>query len=556
MLDGAVKISDLSMNISWEVPELPGSGSFIYRFEGFALDPARFELCSGGEHMPVEPQVLSLLILLVENQDRLVSKDEVIEKVWDGRIVSESAVAARIKAARKALGDDGSQQRLIRTIHGRGFRFVGQARIERHIEQPFLPPAELPSTNRDPDLAAVVARSNRDGRPSIAVLPFQLLGEAGPHDIVADALPADLIMDLSRLHSLFVIARGSSFRFRGANPDPVRVGQAFCVRYCLMGTIERVGPEVAIGVTLADTSDGSIVWGERYRGHVRELQQLRTEIASHVIASLAVQIPQNEARLARGRPASDLDAWASFHLGLDHMYRFSKGDNAHAARLFEQALSHDPYFSRALGGLSFTHFQNAFLLYGGDPASEAEKARSLAHRAVEADRLDPFAHFSVGRCSWLEGNLEESIDWFDRATALSPSFAQGVYNRGLVSTIAGRAEQADRDLAIALDLSPLDPLAYAMVSARALVHVQFGDFEKAAKFGVRAAKMPGAHKQIELIAALASHLAGHRDDAGIWLAKAQAKDPRLSAETFFDCFPYAPTDAREVIERGLRELGL
>ncbi|WP_243990185.1 winged helix-turn-helix domain-containing tetratricopeptide repeat protein [Novosphingobium album (ex Hu et al. 2023)] len=545
-------MSDLFVNIHEEEPRLPASGSFTYRFEGFELDTARFELRAAGTRVPVEPQVLSLLILLVQNLDRLVSKDELVEKIWDGRIVSESAVAARIKAARKALGDDGSQQRLIRTIHGKGFRFVGLAAIERQEEQAV--PGLMASVT-EPERAAA-GSERRDGRPTLAVLPFQLLGEPGPHDIIADALPADLIMDLSRLHSLFVIARGSSFRFRGADADPVSVGRAFGVRYCVTGTIERAGPDVTVSVTLADTSDGSLVWAERYRGEMRGLQQLRPEIASHVITNLAVLIPQNEARLARGRPASALDAWSSFHLGLDHMYRFNKADNAQAAGLFDQALALDPYFSLALGGRSFTHFQNAFLLYGGDPEAEAEKARMLAQRAVEADRLDPFAHFNVGRCCWLDGNLQDSLDWFDRATSLSPNYAQGVYNRGLVGTIAGSAERADRDLALALDLSPLDPLAYAMVSARALTHVQFGDFEKAASFGVRAAKMPGAHKHIELIAALTSHLAGNAPEAGAWLGKARSKDPQLSAAMFFNSFPYAPTAAREVVERALYELGL
>lgn len=535
---------------------MPGSGSFTYRFEEFELDTAHFELRAAGTRVPVEPQVLSLLILLVQNLDRLVSKDELIEKVWDGRIVSESAVAARIKAARKVLGDDGSQQRLIRTVHGKGFRFVGQVGIERQVASSLPVLTGLTSSDAEPDLPAAGGRENRGGRPTLAVLPFQLLGEPGPHDIVADALPADLIMDLSRLHSLFVIARGSSFRFRGADVDPVNVGRAFGVRYCVTGTIERAGADVVVSVTLADTSDGSVVWAERYRGEMRGLQQLRPEIASHVIANLAILIPQNEARLARGRPASELDAWSSFHLGLDHMYRFNKADNTQAARLFDQALALDPYFSLALGGRSFTHFQNAFLLYGGDPAEEAEQARILAQRAVEADRLDPFAHFNVGRCYWLDGNLQDSLDWFDRATSLSPNFAQGVYNRGLVGTIAGSAERADRDLALALDLSPLDPLAYAMVSARALAHVQFGDFEKAAGFGVRAARMPGAHKHIELIAALTSQLAGNAQEAGAWLGKARSKDPQLSAAMFFNSFPYAPTLAREVVERALHELGL
>ena len=388
------------------------------------------------------------------------------------------------------------------------------------------------------------------------MLPFELAGEAGPLGIIADALPADIIMDLSRLHWLFVIARGSSFRFRGAEADPLAVGQALAVRYCLTGSIEVSGDEVTVTIMLADAEHGETIWADNHCGALAELQMMRSDIEAHVVAALEVHIPRNEVRNARRRPATELDAWASFHLGLDHMYRFRQADNARAAELFAHSLTRDPYFSRALGGLSFTHFQNAFLNFGGSPETEMEAARSFAHRALEADQYDPFAHFNVGRSFWLDGQLEDSITWFDRATTLSPSYAQGIYNRGLVSTMAGKPKEADADLALALELSPLDPLAYAMVSSRAMAHVQLGDYEKAAELGSRAARMPGAHKHIALIAAFTAHLAGNSNEASLWLAKAKAADPDLKAETFFHAFPFARNSAREVIEKSLADLGL
>jgi tetratricopeptide (TPR) repeat protein len=526
----------------------------VFRFDGFELDTARFELRCGGTPVHVEPQVLSLLILLAQNDARMVGKDELIEKIWDGRIVSESAVAARIKSARKAIGDDGKSQRLIRTIHGKGFRFVGKL-AEPAAAEP-VPPVLRQAGTLTGAATRPSSRTARDGRPSIAVLPFELAGEAGPLGIIADALPADIIMDLSRLHWLFVIARGSSFRFRGAEADPLAVGHALAVRYCLTGAIEVSGAEVTVTIMLADTEHGETIWADNYRGALAELQMMRSAIEAQVVAALEVHIPRNEVRNARRRPATELDAWASFHLGLDHMYRFRQADNARAAELFAQSLARDPHFSRALGGLSFTHFQNAFLNFGGRPEAEMEAARNFAHRALEADQYDPFAHFNVGRSFWLDGQLEDSIAWFDRATSLSPSYAQGIYNRGLVSTMAGKPKEADADLTLALELSPLDPLAYAMVASRAMAHVQLGDYEKAAELGSRAARMPGAHKHIALIAAFTAHLAGNASEARLWLAKGTAADPGLKAETFFHAFPFARNSAREVIEKSLADLGL
>lgn len=526
------------------------SGRNVCAFEGFELDSDRFELRRDGTRIPVEPQVLALLILLATNRERMVDKDEIIAKVWDGRIVSESAVAARIKAARRAIGDDGKQQRLIRTIHGRGFRFVGDV-TDLADRAPALPRSPL-----SPAPACPPPLPSRDGRPSIAVLPFALLGEPGPHDIVADALPADIIMDLARLPWLFVIARGSSFRFRGTDEDPIRAGRELAVGYCLTGAIELSGQSVRVSVALSETGRGETLWGEKYQGSLGELQHMRPEIEGHVVSALEAYIPRHEVRLARTRPAGELDAWARFHLGLDHMYRFTPQDNALAAAFFAQALELEPYFARALGGLSFTHFQNAFMRFGEDPAVEAEAARTLAQRAVETDRIDPFAHFNMGRSLWLDGQLDDSIAWFDRATGLSPNYAQGIYNRGLVETMVGKVAAADADLALALELSPLDPLAYAMVSSRALIQIQLDNYEAGAELAARAAKMPGAHKHIALIAALAAELAGRRDEATNWLVQARKADPNLNADIFFRSFPFAQTHGREVIERTFAKLGI
>src|SRR4051812_26874836 len=189
---------------------LHGEQAMIHVFDAFELDPARVELRRNGAPVHVELQVFALLVLLVENRERMVSKDEIIEKVWDGRIVSDAAVSSRIKSARQALGDDGATQRAIRTVHGQGLRFVAQVRT-------IVPREDAPSpVSGGSDAPAPILG---EARPSIAILPFRLLGAPGPHAAIADAIPHDLIASLSRLRWLFVIARGSSFRFRGVDCD-------------------------------------------------------------------------------------------------------------------------------------------------------------------------------------------------------------------------------------------------------------------------------------------------------------------------------------------------
>jgi TolB-like protein len=284
----------------------------LYRFGPFELDMARVELRSGGTPVGLEPQVFALLALLVENRERLVSRDELIEKVWDGRVVSDAAVASRVKSARRALGDSGREQRFIRTVHRLGFRFVAQATVARDEQVPLAADTAPAGENALPV-------AGPESRPSIAVLPFRLVGDAGPYAAIADALPHELIAELARLRWLFVTARGSSFRLREADIDMGDVGHLLGVRYCLNGTVEMTGRRIAVTVELVDTRDASVVWADRLAGPVGDVHRLRDEIRLRVLAALEVQVPLHEAQLARLAVTEDLDAWSAYHLGLQHM---------------------------------------------------------------------------------------------------------------------------------------------------------------------------------------------------------------------------------------------
>ncbi|MGN7932558.1 winged helix-turn-helix domain-containing tetratricopeptide repeat protein [Sphingopyxis sp. 22461] len=520
--------------------------ALIYRFEGFELDPGKFELREHGHAKHLEPQVLSLLILLASNADRLVSKDEIIEKIWGGRIVSEAAVASRVKAARQALGDDGKEQRVIRTVHGKGFRFGAQVLFEQA-------PAPV---RRFAEPAADRSAPAAEERPSIAVLPFHLVGGPGPLSVVADALADELIGDLSRLRWLLVIARTSTFRFRGQEAGCEQVGAALGVRYCLTGTLEEAAGRVILSVSLARTSDSAVVWADRFTAGREALHELRCEVLGAVIANLETRIVQNEVERARRMPESGLDAWSSYHLGLDHMFRFNRSDNARAAGLFAQALARDPNFSRALSGLSFTRFQDCFLQYSGDPDAMAEQARSLAERAVQLDPLDPFAHLNLGRSLWFADAVPESMERLSAAIALSPNYAQAIYSKAWAEMTQCDIGHSDEHAELALRLSPLDPLRYAMLGVRSVSALMRGDHQSAIDWGERAAQSPGAHKHIAVIAAIAAEASGNHERAAQWIGRARQLDPQVSRGTFLRSFPFAATSEREMIERALQGTGL
>ncbi|HEX4738164.1 MAG TPA: winged helix-turn-helix domain-containing protein [Allosphingosinicella sp.] len=521
------------------------------RFEQFELDGARFELRRAGAAVHVEPQVLSLIILLVRNRRRLVTRDELVEEIWEGRIISEAAISSRVKAARKALDDDGAGQRLIRTVHGRRFRFVGE--VEEAWPEPLwaeaIPdPAEAAPDRplRRPDLS----------RPSIAILPLHPLGEAGPAAFIADALPHELIAELSRLRWLFVIARGSSFRFRDANPDLAAIGARLGVNYCLWGTLETRGDRLTVALELSDTRDHGLVWSERYESALDEIEALKAEIVARVVAALELQIPRNEARQARLSTPGRLDAWSAYHLGLQHMYRFNRTDNEIAGRLFEQAVAQEPEFARAYAGLSFIQFQNAFLSYTSDIKSHCHAATQNAERAVAIDPEDPFCNLTLGRSLWLTGDLEGSLGWLDRAVGLSPNYAQGIYARAWAETLLGRGADGQGHADQAMALSPIDPLHYGMLATRAMSHLVRGETAEAAAWGERAVHAPGAHVLISIIATACHALNGDLDKARYWAAKARTRRPSVTQADFFRSFPFADEAVRRRISAGLSRVGI
>jgi len=549
------------MEISWRSAGFFWAGrddstmlaGMIYRFESFELDPARIELRAGGTVRPVEPQVFALLSFLVEHHERFVSKDEILEKVWDGRIVSDAAIASRIKSARKALGDDGKAQRFIRTLHGQGFRFVASVRIEREAAEVEAPPliAATPSDSSPPANPAAAERS----QPSIAILPFHLIGDAGGLSGVADAIPHDLIAELARLRWLFVTARGSSFRLRDPNPDVREAGRLLGVRYCLTGVVLAAARRLDITTELADTASGEVIWGDCVTGSSDDVHALRDELRAKLLAALEIHVPLHEAAHARLAVTENLDAWSAYHLGIQHVYRFNRKDNLVAADLFQRAVRLDPGFARAHAGLSFVHFQTAFLHQRDDIAAEIRLARDCAQRGLELDPLDPFVNFTMGRSFWLEGDLERGLTWLERATGLSPNYAQGIYARAWTESLSGRQLAAREHVDFAMRLSPLDPLYYGMLGTRAFSHMAAAEYGEAATWAERAARSPGAHVLIAMIAAAAQGLAGNASRAAGWTANVRERNPRITREDFFRAFPMQSRTMRGETEAALAALG-
>ena len=513
-----------------------------YRFDAFELDTAQFSLRANGRAIHVEPMVFDLLLCFAEHAGEVLTREAMIDKVWGGRSVSDATVAGCVKSARAALGDDGSRQAYIRTVRGRGFQFLPEV---EHL------PCEARLESPEPEKPAKLAVP-----PKIAVLPLYPLSADPALGILGDAVAQEVILELSRLHWLHVIARGSSFKFRGATVDLAEAHATLGADYFLTGTIIEQGQYCEIAVELNHAPGNTVVWAEHFRLPSADIMHLRGPLAGEIVAALEPRIQFSEALQAANIPTQDLNAWAAYHRGLLHMFRFNREDNAIAGNLFAHAVTADPNFARAHAGLSFTHFQNVFLGLVPDVKTERQLIRRTAERAMELDPLDPFVNLTMGRVEWLSGNLEAGQAWMDRGIALSPNYAMAIYNRALVGTILGDGEGSETRVTKAIALSPIDPLNYAMLATRSMTHMVRGDLAAAAKWAEQAVRAPNAHHQIFACAAVAIEMNGERDKAVNLVRMVHAMQPGYAEADFFEAFPFRDGPIRQVFETSLRQLGL
>ncbi len=539
-----------------------GNKSSVICFGDFELDVSSFELRQGGRSLHVEPLVFDLIHVLARNAGRILTRDELIDQVWGGRIVSDATVSACIKSARKALGDTGSAQQLIRTVRGRGFQFIGQVGPEDDAttKAPHQPGGVTDQLVVDSSAAADGEPQARPPgssgtQPSIAVLPLHVLTPDSAYAALGDAVSQEVILELSRLHWLFVTARGSSFQFRGPSGNLQDIADVLGVRYLMTGTIAFVERSCVVALELSQAADGQILWTERFRLDLEDLLQLKIEIAGQVVRAVETRIQATEAIRATRLSTESLDAWSAYHRGLWHMFRFNQKDNEAAHQFFSRAIALDPAFARAHAGLSFTHFQNAFLGYSVDRSGNQALAARSADKGVELDPLDPFALLTKGRAEWLAGKPEDALPWLERSIALSPNYAFAIYNSGVLNVLLGNSVQSREQAAKAIELSPIDPLSYAMLATRAMSCLLEDDYASAATWAEQATRAPNAHVHISVIGAICHDLNGDPSTAKKCIDRARRMKSDLNRMDFFAAFPFNEV-LMEKAEGALDRLGL
>ena len=517
--------------------------AMTFEFGGFVLDTRRVELRRGDRTVPLEPKSYDLLRLLVANRDRVVARDEIFDQVWPGVFVTEASLSTAVAQIRKALGDDGQTQSFVKTVRGRGFRFVAEVRERERLAAAAPAPQEA------------VGNSVR-GQPVIAVLPFSLIGTDDTHRAIAEAVPTELIATLARLKSLKVIARGSAFRFRGPEVSYDDIRGKLGAGYALTGSVELSDRRLSILAELIDLRSHQIVWCESFSGSLDAVFDLRAQIARQIADVLEFRLALHESEMLGHIPSENLDAWGHYHRGVRAMYHYNPADNESAGACFARAAELDPGFARARAGLSYTEFQNYYQKFGR--AFDHHRALALDHAeaAVRLDPVDPYCNLMLGRAKWVLGEIEEGVTWVDRSLTLSPNYSFAYYNSALLKTVLCDGEAAEAHVAAAMARSPIDPHMQTMLGTRALAAFVRDDAPVALNHAEEAMRSPNAHLHVYLIAAGIHASYGQEARAQRAMDEIRRRNIDLASSGFLTHFHLRDTERREALVAALERLGV
>jgi TolB-like protein len=404
----------------------------IHSFDEFELDTDRVELRRHGQPVPVEPQVFALLSLLVENRHRLVPRSELIDTIWAGRAVSETALSSRVKSARQALADDGASQRYIRTVHGQGFRFVGSVRAP-----------EDASVAAEGPRSALAWTSDVFARPVIAVLPFTNESGAAADAYFADGVAEELIAELSSWRWFPILSRNATFQRARAGQSASARARALGARYAVTGRLLRAGSEARLAIELIDTATDTQLWSAHQRCGPSDVAELQPRIAEAVFRQIAPALTSAETRRVMRRGAEDLSAWELALKGLWHLHRATPQDFSRALELLEASTRADPGFALPWSLIALVRFE---LALKGWTSGRGLRIRDAFREMLEAARtsiaLDPqgwmgHALVSAGEL-WTNASFAKARLHADRAIELNPSGPMGHHLSGCIYGFAGQ----------------------------------------------------------------------------------------------------------------------
>jgi len=318
-----------------------------------------------------------------------------------------------------------------------------------------------------------------------------------------------------------------------------------------VGSLQRGGKKYLASVELIEPASGRIFWADEFWCNAEDFFSAAIPLAARIAAGLDTEIHMIERNRAVLMQPASLDAWQAYHRGLAYMYRFTSDNNQEAQKFFTRAIALDPTFSRSYAGLSFTHFQNAFLRKTGEHEREIALALDTAGHALEADPSDPAGHWAMGRALWLRRELEGAITALNQSVRLSPSYALAYYSLAMVHCQMGDPTRAVEAADMAAHLSPLDPMLFAIHGARTFALLRLGKVEEAADYAVRGGEQPNAHVHARAIAVLTCAAAGRMEEADSEWRRIRNLRPDYNFRQFEDAF-HLVDDLRRIYQKAAK----
>ena len=522
----------------------------LYLFEDYVLDTERRELLRGSTPVSLEPQVFDLLAYLIRNRERVVSKDDLIATIWNGRAISESALSTRINAVRCAIDDSGEQQRLVRTFPRKGLRFVGAASEEQS------------PMRRGPDDSAAAPEKPAPSipeKPSIAVLPFTNMSGDPEQDYFADGMAEDITTALSKVRWFFVISRNSAFTYKREAVDVKQAARELGARYVLEGSVRKVGNRVRITAQLLDAVTSHHVWADRYDRELADIFAVQDEITEQVVAAIEPQLYAAEGIRAKRKPPESFDAWESVVRALSLINSRAKPDIAAARALLQKATALDPDYAQAHSLLSFVTTLGVHM--GWEPREATLRiASTAAHKALHLDPDDPWAHVALGYVLAWSRRADDAIEEYRRAITLNPNFAIAHWLLALAFCYLGRSDEALVHGDQAERLSPRDLLARGNAgvsnNVRAIACFIAGRYRDGIDFARKAViespNLIPAYRALVVNCALA----GEIGEAKAALQTLKDLVPDIALKRINEVMPYVRDDDRQRYVEGFRLAGL
>jgi TolB-like protein len=513
-----------------------------YQLGPFRLDGEAQILFRGARPVALGERAVALLRVLVERAGAPVSKDALIEAAWPGVVVEESNLTVQVAALRRALGEEVGGERWIETLQRRGYRYVGPVSAAEggsRVEPAATPASPAPALPE---------------RASVAVLPFANLSGDQDQEYFADGMVEDIITGLSRIKWLFVVARNSSFTYKGRAVNVKEVGRELGVRYLLEGSVRRAATRVRIAAQLVEAETGAHLWAERYDRPFDDIFALQDEITLSVVGAIEPNLREAEITRVRRKRPDNLAAYDLVLRALPHAYVAMPEEVAKAMPLLGKALAIEPDYAGAHSWLALCHES----LYVRAGFREEDRTAAIHHaRAAITHGRDDATALALGGfvIALVEHDRVTAFDAFERARALSPSSSFTLFFGSLALGYAGEAERAIDWAALALRLSPFDRLGYTAQHAFALGHFLRGRYQEAANAARRAVQSnPGFSVSHSLLVAPLVKL-GLMDEARAVATRVLALQPSFNGGEFLAALA-VPAALAEPLTSAWRDAGL